>query len=204
MAYSAYAGVPHACARCGNETLRVIDGAFDEARSAARELAPGDHALLAYEESDDVAGFCARFLAEGVAAGDRVMAALPGDLDAKVRSLLTDQVADGVDWHETAAIYGDFDADRITKMYDEIIEAEERPVRLIAGPDRPDTMTRDELDRYERLAHELVLDHAAIALCLFDSSLIPADLIEVASRRHTLAVSAGAVHRNEQFEYAPA
>src|SRR5688572_30420858 len=122
MAYSAYAGVPHACSRCGNETLRVIDGAFDEARSAARDLAPGDHALLEYDESDDVAGFCARFLAEGVAAGDRVLAALPGELDGKVRSLLTDQVADGVDWQDSAAIYGDFDADRIANMYDEVIE----------------------------------------------------------------------------------
>jgi hypothetical protein len=204
MAYSAYAGVPHACARCGNETLRVIDGAFDEARSAARELAPGDHALLAYEEPDDVSGFCARYLAEGVAAGDRVLAALPGELDGKVRSLLTDQVADGVDWQDSAAIYGDFDADRISNMYDEIIEGEDRPVRIIAGPDRADTMTLDELDRLERLAHGIVIDRAAIALCLFDSNLIPADLIEVASRRHTLAVSAGVVHRNEQFEYAPA
>lgn len=204
MAYSAYAGVPHACARCGNPTLRVIDGAFDEARSAARELAPGDHALLAYDEPDAVSGFCARFLAEGVAAGDCVLAALPGELDGKVRSLLTDQVADAVDWHDSAAIYDDFDADRIANTYDEILEAEERPVRLLAGPNSADTMTLDELDRLERLAHEIVIDRAAVAVCLFDSKLIPADLIEVASRRHTLSVSSGAVHRNEQFEYAPA
>src|SRR5687767_8294876 len=109
MAYSAYSGVPHACARCGNATLRVIDGAFDEARSAARDLAPGDHAMLAYDDADEVAGFCSRFLAEGVAAGDRVVAALPGELDAKVRSLLMDDVAERVDWREPYTVYGDFD-----------------------------------------------------------------------------------------------
>ena len=46
-------------------------------------------------------------------------------------------------------------------LYDEIIEGEKRPVRIIAGPDRADTMTIDELDRLERLAHGIVIDRAA-------------------------------------------
>lgn len=204
MAYSAYGGVPHACGRCGNATLRIIDGAFDQARRAERDLAPGDHAMLAYDDSDEVAGFCSRFLEEGVGLGDRVVAAIPGDLGGKVRALLSDDVADSVDWHETRTIYGDYDADRIAGLYDEIIDGEDRVVRILSGPDRSDTMTLEELDRCERLAHEVVIDRGAIAVCLFDSGLMPPEFMDLAARRHTLAVAEGAVRRNEQFEYAPA
>ena len=204
MTYSAYSGVPHACASCGNGTLRVIEGAFDQARAAPRELAGGDHAYLAYESADEVAEFCARYVGEGVAAGERVVVAFPGELDAKVRDLLTDEVKAAVDWHDTSEIYGDFDADRVARTYEGIIAAETRPVRLIAGPDSADTMTPDEFDRYERLAHAIICDRGAVAVCLFDSRLIPEDFIEVASLRHGLTVSGGIVRRNEMFEYVPA
>ena len=204
MAYSAYGGVPHACARCGNGTLRIIDGAFEQARRATRDLAPGDHAILAYDDADEVAGFCSRFLEEGVGLGDHVVAALPGDLGDKVRSLLSDDVAAGVDWQETSTIYGEYDAARIAGLYDEIIEGDDRVARILSGPDRSDTMTLEELDRCERLAHEIVIDRGAIAVCLFDSGLMPPEFIDLATRRHTLAVAEGEVRRNEQFEYAPA
>ena len=203
MTYSAYSGVPHACASCGNGTLRVIEGAFDEARAAPRELARGDHAYLPYDSADEVAEFCARYIGEGIAAGERVVAVFPGELDAKVRGLLTDEVANAVDWRETGDIYGDFDAERIVATYEAIIAAEDRPVRLIAGPDSAETITLDEFDRYERLAHEIICERGAVALCLFDSSLLPEEFIELASRRHGLTVSGGVVRRNELFEYAP-
>jgi hypothetical protein len=204
MTYSAYSGVPHACASCGNGTLRVIEGAFDEARAAPRELAPGDHAYLAYDGAEEAAEFCARYIGEGIARGERVMAAFPGELDAHVRGLLTDEVANAVDWRDTADIYGDFDADRIAESYEAIIAAEDRPVRLIAGPDSAETITLDEFDRYERLAHSIVCDRGAVAVCLFDATLLPAELIELASRRHGLTVLGGIVRRNELFEYEPA
>ena len=204
MTYSAYSGVPHACASCGNGTMRVIEGAFDEARAAPRELARGDHAYLAYDDAADVAEFCARYIGEGIAAGESVVAAFPGALGAKVRALLTAEVAGAVDWRATGDIYDDFDAERIAETYDAIIAGEERPVRLIAGPDSAETITLDEFDRYERLAHAIVCDRGAVAVCLFDATLVPAELIELASRRHGLAVSGGTVRRNELFEYEPA
>jgi hypothetical protein len=205
MTYSAYSGVPHACAACGNGTMRVIDGAFDEARAASRDLAAGDHAFLVYEGAGagEVAEFCARFIGEGIAAAERVVAALPGELDGNVRALLTDEVSGAVDWHDAADIYGDFDPDRVAETYESLIEAEERPVRLIAGPPGVETMTPEELDRYERLAHAIVNDRGAVALCLFDTTVIPPEFIEIASRRHGLTVTDGTVRRNERFEYAP-
>src|SRR5688572_12782361 len=133
MTYSAFTGVTHTCAHCGSATFRVIEGAFDQARAATRDLAPGDHSALMYDDERAVAPFCARFLTEGIDAGERVVAALPGALDEDVRALLAPDVSVLIEWHTPAELYGDFDAERVASMYDEMIARDSRASRILAG-----------------------------------------------------------------------
>lgn len=201
MTYSAYPGPPLACGRCGNAIVRVIDGDFNEARHRPRDLRPGDHSSLVYDDAAPVAEFCARYLTEGVEAGERVVAALPGELDGSVRELLSAEVVDAVDWHGPGEIYGDVGPERVAEVYDAIIQSEDRTARFIAGPDGEYEMTADDLDHYERLAHGIVNARGAMAVCLFDRRLLPDEFIEVAERRHGLELVGGAARRNEQFEF---
>ena len=206
MTYSAFSGAAQACAQCGATTLRTIEGAFAEARDSLRDLAPGDHATLIYDDARAVAPFCARYLTEGVDAGERVVAALGDDLRAAVTTLLAPDVAVVVDWHEASDIYGDFDPDRVAASYEERIAAEPRTTRILAGLDGACAAGVEpaEFDRYERLSHRIVTARGANAVCLYDARVLSAAFLEVAAHRHTLAVVDGVVRRNERFEYAPA
>ena len=206
MTYSASFGAVAPCARCGNERQRVLDGGFDEARRSQRPLAAADHASLVYEDPAAVAPFCARFLTDGVNAGERVVAVLATDLRDAISDLLAADVEVVVEWDDPQSVYGDFDADRVAAKYDALIGGESRTTRILACLDGPSAegVTADQLARYEAMAHAIVTDHGATAVCLYDARSLTAELLEVASLRHGLAVEDGAVRRNERFEYEPA
>jgi hypothetical protein len=205
MTYSASTGAMQPCAQCGSHELRVLQGYFPEARTGLRELGPGDHAALVYDDPEVVAPFCARFLEEGVEAGAHVVAAVPGNLRAPVEELLDASVAADVDWHDIAEIYRDFDPDRIADTYETMILGEQRPTRILAGLDEEcaEGVETSQFDRYERLAHAIITSRLATAVCVFDSGSLPEEFIEVAMLRHGLVVSETGVRRNERFEYAP-
>jgi hypothetical protein len=183
----------------------VIEGDFTAARVSPRVLAPGDHATLIYDDPAQIAPFCARFLTEGVDAGERVIAAVEGRVRDAVAPLLGADVEAVVEWEEPTDIYGDFDPDRIASVYAAMIEAEPRGTRIIAGIDRESapSVSVEQLDRYERLAHGVVTSHAATVVCAYDASVLPPEFIDVAARRHSLSIENGDVRRNELFEYAP-
>jgi hypothetical protein len=206
MTYSAFNEALHSCDQCEGGDFRVIEGAFDQAREAARDLAPRDHSVLVYDEPGAVAPFCARYLTEGVNGHERVVAALPGDLGEEVRALLAPDLAVLVEWREPADVYGDFDPDRVAEAYDAMIAAHPSTTRILAGLDRAaaESVTPAEWDRYERLAHAIITSSTANVVCLYDTRAMPPELLDVAARRHGLAITDGVVRRNEQFEYAPA
>ncbi len=205
MTYSASFGVFFACAGCGSERRRVVDGGFDEARRMQRPLAAGDHASLVYDDPATVAPFCARFLTDGVIAGERVVAGLQEDLSEAVAALVAPDVELMVEWRDPQAIYGDFDADRVAAMYDALIRAEARTTRILAGPDAASVegVSADEFARYEALSHAIITEYGATVVCLYDASSLPDAFVEVSARRHPLAVDDGGARRNERFEYQP-
>lgn len=170
MTYSAFGGTTHACAICSGTTFRVIEGAFDQARAAPRDLAAGDHSALVYDDPRAVAPFCARYLTQGLDTGERVVAGLPGELDGHVRALLAPDVEVLVEWREPGDIYGQFDADRVATMYDELMADDSRTTRILAGLDGAAVEGLDpvEFDRYERLSHAIISRHAANVVCLYD------------------------------------
>jgi hypothetical protein len=205
MTYSASVGAATACAHCGSERQRVIDGGFDEARRSLRILGAGDHATLVYDDPSAVAPFCARFLTDGASAGDRVVAGVQDDLRAAVSAVLASDVELSVEWEDPSSIYGDFDAKRVAAMYDALIRAEPRTTRILAGLDgeSAEGVDPDEFARYESMAHEIITAHGATVVCMYDERSLPTEVIDMSMRRHGLSVDEGGVRRNERFKYPP-
>ena len=206
LTYSSSVGASGPCARCGSEHHRILDGGFGEARESTRSLAEADHATLVYDDPAQPAPFCAHFLTEGVDAGERVFATLTDDLRRAVSPLLAPDAKALIDWRDPREIYGDFDADRVAAMYDELIASEPRTTRILAALDSNcvEGISVSEFDRYEAMAHRIVNARAATAVCLYDTRALPGAFLAVAARRHTLSVRDGAARRNDQFEYEPA
>ena len=206
LTYSSSMDAAGACARCGSERHRVLAGSFGEARRSPRPLTEADHATLVYDEPARVAPFCARFLTDGIDAGERVVAGVQDDLRRAIRPLVAPDIEALVEWRTPGDIYGDFDADRGAAMYDEMIGGEPRTTRILAGLDRPcaEDVEPHEFDRYEARCHAIITGHGATVVCLYDTRALPQELVAVAARRHGLAVHDDTVTRNEQFEYQPA
>jgi hypothetical protein len=206
MTFSASMGAVATCTRCGSERQRALDGDFDEARRSGRELGPGDHATLVYDDPATVASFCARFLTDGINARERVVAGVQDDLRQAVSVLLEDDAEPTVEWEDPRSIYGDFDAERVTGKYEGLIAGEARTTRILAGLDGESAagVAADELARQEVLAHAIITEHGATVVCVYDARSLPPEFLEVTARRHGLAVEDGTARRNERFEYQPA
>ena len=206
MTYSSAVDAAGECARCGSDRHRVLTGSFGEAKESTRDLAGADHATLVYDDPNQVAPFCCRFLTEGVDAGEHVVAGLQQDLRAAVAALLAPDVEVVIEWREPSDLYADFDGERVATMYDAMIAGEPRPTRILAGLDRgsAEGVTAEDFDRYEAVAHGIITGHGATVVCLYDMRVLPDEFLAVSARRHTLSVQDGAVHRNERFEYEPA
>jgi hypothetical protein len=205
LTYSSAVDAAGACARCGSERHRVLTGSFGDAKQSTRDLAGADHATLVYDDPELVAPFCCRFLTEGIG-GEHVVAGLQPDLREAVMALLAPDVEVQIEWREPSDLYGDFDGPRVAAMYEALIADEKRPTRILAGLDRgsADGVSVEDFDSYEAVAHRIVTDHGATAVCLYDTRALPEEFLAVSARRHTLCVADGAVHRNERFEFEPA
>jgi hypothetical protein len=205
MTYSASGGVGGPCGNCGSHRRRVVDGYFDQARRAPRELAEGDHAALIYDDPAIVAPFCARFVADGVSAGERVVACIRDDLREAVSELLGSEVTPAVEWQPPVSIPGDFDPEGQAADYEALITADARPARILAGPEPASGVDADDFSRFEAMAHGIIADRGATVVCVYHGSSVPARFLDVAERCHSLLVQdGGAVRRNERFEYQPA
>jgi len=206
MTYSASMGAVTACERCGSEWQRVIEGDFDQARRRIRTLGAGDHATITYDDPAKVASFCARFVTDGINSGERVVTGLQPDLREAVAGLLEPEVELAVEWEHPRSIYGDFDADQGAATYEELIADEGRTTRILAGLDEESAegVDPDELARYEAQAHEIIIRHGAIVVCVFDARSLPPEFLDVAGRYHGLEVGEdGGVRRSERFQYQP-
>ena len=206
LTYSASVDSAQPCPCCAETRHRVLDGGFASARELPRDLSPGDHATLVYEDPESVAPFCARYITDGLEKGERVLAVSPRDLRAAIGRRLPPGAEDQVEWPDPLAIYGDFDSDRVAAMYEALIDAEPRCMRILAVFTQlcAAGVEPAEWDRYECRAHEIVARYGATALCTYDIRGLAPEFLETAHRRHGLAVQEGSPRRNELFEYQPA
>jgi hypothetical protein len=177
---------------------------FARVSGLPRELQPGDHAALVYAEEEQAADFCVAYLRDGAARGERLVLVLPERLQEAVISRMEDrEVADAVVL-DSSEVYGPgFDPDATARQYDAIARAE-GPVRLLSGldPAHAPAIDADTFQHYERIAHQLVLELNATALCVYDGRRLPIGFSPVAVHTHPLiSRDGGELRRNADFAY---
>jgi hypothetical protein len=208
--YSAHGSTELSCDACGGHVWRVFEDEVSFARVSElpRRLQPGDHAALVYTEEDEAADFCADYLRDGLRQGQQLMIALPDELRDKVMGRLGAGGTDGAIFLDGKRMYGpQFDPAATAREYGELTRSNERPVRLLSGPDAPAAarIDIDEWRRYERIAHELALDLNATALCVYDGRRLPTAFPPVALETHPLISRGdGELRRNSHFRYETA
>ena len=209
LTYSASRFASVDCDHCGADRHRSLDHAysFDEARVAARALAPGDHCCVHFDAPGDVAGLCAQILRAGLADGARLLAHPPGDLRGAIEAELEPGEAAAVEWADPSALYFDgFDADAIVAAFRQVAEAESRPVWVLGGPAAcPSTFTTlGEFRRFEQLITDGTAETGMVVVCLYDRAVQGAEFATAGEETHPLAGDGDAVRRNERFAYASA
>ena len=206
LTYSASRFASLECDVCHGERHRVLDHAFsfEDARAQPREIAQGDHCCLAYDDPAAVAPLLTALIRRGLADGALVIAYPPGGVRSLVEEALTPDELDLVAWQEPSSVYGDgFDAEEVVERFRVIAEAEDRPVYIVGGADRPlsDFATPAEYARFERRATELGSRLGIVVVCLYDRSIQPEPMLGVGATCHPLAAAGGALRRNEDFVY---
>jgi hypothetical protein len=205
--YSAHGSTEMSCDACGCPVWRLFEDEVSFARvtSLPRRFQPGDHGALVYTEPEEAADFCAGYLREGALRGEHLVMTAPADLRAAVEMRLAPTEASALDAHEPLAIYADFDPEQVAVKFEELTKCHDGPVRLLCGPDA-DSVAGVQLDdwrRYERLAHDKILDLGVTALCVYDGKNLPMGFPPLAIEGHPLVSrNAADLMRNPDFKYA--
>jgi hypothetical protein len=207
--YSAHGSTELACDSCDGQVWRVFEDEVSFARVSGlkRDFQPGDHAVLLYTAPDQAADFCADYLRDGIRRGERLVIALPEAFRETLLSRVSvEEMGDPIVL-DAAQIYGpDFDPSETARGYADLFR-NEGAVRVLSGPDAELVAGIDiaEWRRYERIAHELVLDMSATALCIYDGRRLPIAFSPVAVETHPLiSHGGGELRRNGDFQHAPA
>jgi hypothetical protein len=207
--YSAHGSTELSCAACGGEGWRVFEDEVSFARVSGlpRSFGRGDHGVLLYVEEDAAVDFCCRYVEEGIERGDQIIVALPEAMRAAILARLGDAL-DGAMVLESERLYGaGFDPQATAGEYRETIQSIDGSVRIVSGPDASAAAEIDpeSFRHYERIAHELVIDLDATALCVYDGRRLPIAFSPVAVEGHPLISRNGAeLRRNSDFSYTPA
>lgn len=204
--YSAHGSTTLSCDACGGGVWRVFDDEVSFARVSAleRRAQPGDHAVLVYAEEGRAADFCADYLRDGIARGERIVLAVPDALrDAVLERLSSAELGDALVL-DSREIYGPgFDPEATAQEYAELARSG-GTVRLLCGPDGEAAAEIDAaaLQRYERIAHRLIGEFNATALCVYDGQRLPIGFSPVAVHTHPLiSRDGGELRRNPDFAY---
>jgi anti-sigma regulatory factor (Ser/Thr protein kinase) len=144
------------------------------------------HEAFLYHGPDEFLAGTAAFVREAVAAGEPILVVLgAAKLDALRRELGPD--ADGVVFADMAEIGAN--PARIIPAWAEFVERNAAPGRRLWGIGEPiwaerDTAELTECQRHEALLNVAFADPDFVLLCPYDTSTLPADVIEEARRSH--------------------
>ena len=205
--YSAHGSTELACDVCEGGIWRLFEDEVSFARVSElpREPQPGDHAALVYTDPHQAVEFCARYLVQGLSQGERPAVALPAVLRDEVLSRLPREDLESAVILDAGLIYGpDFDPERTADDFGQTIRELDGRVRLACGipGDAAAAIDVDQWRRYERIAHEVVLDLCDTVLCVFDGRRLPMSFSPVAVETHPLISRAGGeLQRNPDFRY---
>lgn len=208
--YSAHGSTELSCDACGGHVWRVFEDEVSFARVSGlpRDLQPGDHAVLLYTEEDEAVDFCVRYLREGFERGERALIGVPAGLSSALIGRLGPSAMDGAIVLEAKRLYGtDFDPEATAREFDRLVKSLDGPVRILSGPDgdAAGEIEPDAFRHYERIAHQLVFDLGATALCVYDGRSLPIAFSPVAIEGHPLiSRNGGELRRNSDFRWQAA
>lgn len=204
--YSASGSNATRCERCGGGVWRVFDdeASFDRVAAQPRRSQRGDHLAIVYSDPQEAADFCVRYVREGLALGELVVAVPPETLADALQRRLSGGERSQVRFEEPAAAYADFDPRRLIRWYEDIVAGTDRNVRVLAGPDGDSAagIAPDDWRLYEQLIHDRVHELGVTGLCLYDGPSLPGEFMAMATRAHPLLVMRrGELLRNPKFRY---
>ena len=178
---------------------------FARVSTLARRFQPGDHAALVYTEPEEAADFCAAYLRDGAARGEHLVMTAPADLRLAIEARLVMAEPSAISVFEPATAYADFEPERVADRYAELAACFDGPVRMLCGLDAEAVsgVRLEDWRRYERLAHDKILDLGVTALCVYDGKNLPIGFPPVAIEGHPLlSRNAADLKRNPDFKYA--
>jgi hypothetical protein len=186
----------------------VSDAAsFAEAKQTPRAVSYGDHSIAVFDQFEQVADLAVDFIREGLSVGALMMVALPQDLEDLVLEQLEDDEATRIAWEPPSDSYGPmFSPESVIARFREIAQLESRPVFVVGCADEPiqDFTSIQGWTQYERMAHETAVEYGMTVLCLYDTRLHDARMLEAGLKTHGLAADdEGRLMRNEAFDYEP-
>ena len=206
LRYSASRAAGRRCDNCGATRLRVLeDHSFSAAQVSPRFPAPGDHCMGIHRGVAEGAALAAAFLEPGLRAGEPTAAQVPDAMREELEQRLPAELSERVRWLEMPDLRSMEDAAALAASQGDVIRASAKPLWIVVGvaPAIEQQIDARERERYERLMHEQVVEHGAVALCLYDASVAASDQIEAGRASHPLVADRSGVHRNPDFRWRP-
>lgn len=209
MTYSSSKTNTAPCPKCGIARKRlVIDaGSFAEAKQIPRAVSYGDHSIAVFDEFPQVADLVTAFIRDGLRCDALVIAGMPQGLEDLVLERLEPAEARTIAWEPASDTYGPlFHPENVIDRFRQIAILESRPVYVVGCPEEAIqgfTSLHDWV-LYERMAHETAVEHGMTVLCLYDTRLHDARMMEAGLKTHSLAADGeNRFVRNEAFDYEP-
>jgi hypothetical protein len=204
--YSASGANSTQCERCGGDVWRVFEdeASFERVAARPRRSQPGDHLAIVYSDPQEAADFCARYVREGLGAGELVIGVLPETLLAALEGRLSPRERGQLQLADPKMAYADFDPHTLIAWYEGILAGADSSVRVLAGPDgdSASAISVDDWRLFEQLLHEGIHQHRVTGLCIYDGPSLPGDFIPLAMKLHPLLVHRrGELLRNPEFRY---
>ncbi len=158
------------------------------------------HRALLYRQPQELARAAGAFVREGLAAGEPVLAALPGEKLAWARSEVAD--APAVEFFDAAAFYRH--RGRAARFLTDWLRAHARApgrARVVTEPPLAGQAPAQVADylRTEAAANLLYGQFAVSVLCPFDASALPGDVLADVQRTHPELVHDGRVAASPLF-----
>ncbi|WP_265107896.1 MEDS domain-containing protein [Halosolutus halophilus] len=176
-----------------------------------------DHFALVYETNEELLSSAIPFIRQGLERGEKCMYVIDGSTREKIEGAMREKGIDVNDALESSALVfktaqetylkgGTFDADEMMERYANAIEEatqEFEAFRLVAETSWivEDDLTIEEFMEYESQVNDIFEGEDAIALCLYNRELFPAEGIRDIVRVHPHLIHDNTVCHN--FYYTP-
>lgn len=151
-----------------------------------RSIAPGDHALLLYDDDELLLDYALPFMRQGIARAEQVMFVMNTRLSDALMETVEPAERDAFELIRADVHYGaDFDPERTLADYERYIDATPGPIRVFAATDFNGTsISPGALLNYEAAAHKRLISNRTCAVCAYDTRNASEYVVRAARRVH--------------------